>query len=226
MLALLLLAACTLDQATGPTHEGTAVGNPGEVALEATGVPADITLRVAEADVLEVVLEDCDGGGPTIDGGIVDLLDPEPIVVPTGTWCGLEVTLRPEAGIYLEGSTATADFEMTLDPGTLRFEDAIDTSVGLVVGLPLTGLDAEAIDAHPVGTPIGPDDPAAAASTQALAAGANTRSDLAPNAAGESGCQHGSGALWWGFALLLFVRRTHRGYENGVYSNRVRVNTR
>lgn len=214
-LLLLVLSACTLDQITNDGHQGTAVGNPGRVSVQAADVPQGIALGVARADVVSLFLDDCDGAGPTVAGAVIDLLDPELLAVPTGDWCALELTLRDGEGVWLEGTADEVPFEMILDPGPLWFEGELNTSAGVVVQLPLDGLDAGAIADAPAGAPIAPDDPAAIASSEALIDGATTQPLQQPDASeAQSSCQHAPGGIpWLVLAGLTLLMRTRRGYE-------------
>ena len=223
---LLLLLACAGPR--GP-DEGTAVGNPGKMALT-TAADGDPSLTRASASVQQLVLRRCDGTSTSVpvQAGI-DLLAGSPrIDVPPGTFCAVDVVLAID-GLDLAGATSGGTtFTAVLDPGTLFASEAfaVDGDDWLI-WLPIAeAVDPATLEDLGADVTLQPED----ATAQSWAAGASAgvvyedvdgsgsltepdalpESPAAADSAAGCGCTSGAGAMgaWPAIAgLLLGLRR-------------------
>lgn len=98
----------------------TGVGNPGK-GTQQLARGDELTLILAEVDTEAWLVEDCEGETERVEvDAVLDLLDPSPLVVPGGPWCGLALLWRPP--LIVEG--AAEDGEP--GKGTFRLELQIE----------------------------------------------------------------------------------------------------
>lgn len=118
------LVACNVDQ----EFPGTGVGNPGEARVSLGSGDAVVFTR-AVLPIDEVVYTSCDDGDVTEpEDRTVDLLAKDTLVVPTGTWCAVDV--YTSGLVQVEGDGVYGGtFTLTLDVATV----ALDAGDGLVV---------------------------------------------------------------------------------------------
>jgi hypothetical protein len=139
MTVLSLLVSCR----TSPPDGGTSVGNPGGLRLS-MGAVSGATATQARIAVTELVWLDC-GGGPgavRVVNRSLDLLAPELLVAPPGTWCGVEVV--PAAPLVLDldgdaGGTAGLRRELGLAPVESATGFTVDETVELALELGAAG---------------------------------------------------------------------------------------
>lgn len=129
LVLLLLLSACD-NRGLNP-NEGVAVGNPGNGKLTVGGSQG-LAMTSARASAGTLRMEPCDGGVDVIVlPDPVDLLEDPGAEIPTGTYCGLELSVTS-----LE--VAGDGFAMSLDLPAVRFAaDSLlvdDTQLTLQLG--------------------------------------------------------------------------------------------
>ena len=160
----------------GDPHQGTAVGNPGNLDVSVGDVPDEISLDRAEIHAADLVLLECSGGVAVVRvQTVLDALAPSPveIPVPSGTWCGVLLTLDPEVlgQVVLAGTTdGGTTFTLDLNPGSIPLHDGFSvdgTQLLLVVSLG-DSVDVDAIEARGAVAAISADDPDAIAWADAL----------------------------------------------------------
>lgn len=189
-----LLLACAAPVDTGlyepdPGHEGTAVGNPGNL-----GMTADPEVEVS-ASVGTVVLWACEGEDEllAVDADVV--LPAELVELPAGTWCGLEVELEALTvdGEAVGPATPGHGERFTVDGQDFLLElDLVDaTASTLWVDVDGDGLVDAQIDEPP------------------QVASADPGAEVADAYAKDGGCGCGGGLAgsWLVVLVLLALRR-------------------
>ncbi len=153
----------------GGPHQGTAVGNPGNLDVSIGEIPEEVELDMADIHAADLVLIGCDGEAALVPvQTTLDALGPSivDVSVPPGLWCGALLTLDPEVDgqILLGGSTTGGtDFTVALELGSIPLQDTffVDGTELLLV-LPLKDiLDVSEIESRGPLVDIGADDPSA-----------------------------------------------------------------
>lgn len=161
MTVLSLLVSCR----TSPPDGGTSVGNPGGLRLS-MGAVSGATATQARIAVTELVWLEC-GGDPGV-GRLVnrslDLLAPELLVAPPGTWCGVEVVPAAPLVLDLDGDAGgTAGLRLELGLATVESATGftVDETVELALELGAAGwLTAEELGLEPgAEVTVAPGDP-------------------------------------------------------------------
>lgn len=152
--------------ACGSVRSGTAVGNPGDLEVEARSLDTTVALTGATLPLDAVTLVGC--GWPGVDLAperVLDALGDDPVGVPPGVWCGLR--LVPAGPLVVEGATAAG----TLFHVELALGVALDAALRVdgdrwLLDLPLP-LDGPALDALGADVVLDAADPLAAAWAEA-----------------------------------------------------------
>lgn len=121
MRSLPLLAALVAGCSTGQTHEGIAVGNPGNAGFALTVAEGEgFVFEAASAAVDGVTARDCDGRSRSERADRqVDLLGDDPVAAPAGTWCSAIVAFTGQ--LQMDGTWANS-----LGAGTFELQLAAD----------------------------------------------------------------------------------------------------
>lgn len=232
-LSRLLLAASLVPACLG-SRSGTAVGNPGDrpsgdqaASMDAVVRSSDANLALERAQVpVEVVwLDGCDGSTERIEvDRILDGLQPslEPIEIPGGAWCTIELGLSDP--IVVEGITILATvFEVELGVEALAQHGSFRVDGGELlfsIELPFRGAQIDSLGANAVA--LGADDPTAIQWASELEGGLSLWLDqdsdgriasgdqflgepvgMAMSEDAGCGCAAGGGAAGWLGPLLL-----------------------
>ncbi len=214
----LILVACGTD------HQGTAVGNPGNLDVEVVNIASGVRLDAVDVTVLNVLLTACRGENeivPVVE--VLDALAPtwDRVSIPAGEWCGATLRLDNDLGVWIAGTTdeGTA-FTMTLAVGALDTLERFEVNGSLItMELDLSGIAPGAIDALGDGTDIAASDPVAVQTADA----ARDRANLAVQAATDTahgvmamrgsseagcGCSSAPGSAGWlALAVLALTQR-------------------
>lgn len=232
MLALLLSVACVTEP-----HDGTFVGNPGNLTAEVSEVSEDIDLQVAELDIVEIAMWGCDGSEviEPLDR-VVSVVDPDwSVTAPEDGLCGVEIVTAKGTPLYLEGQTdGGLPFVGDLDLGVLFWEGQADAASDHTLQIPLgilTEAFIEELELDSYGTAVFDKADAVVVSGSiednlALHSdpiqGLSTDTEDADSQNSCGGCATGNGAGGWLLALLGLAalrRRTHsadRTQHDGV----------
>jgi len=145
-LAILAMVGCRTEQTYGG---GTGVGNPGSSSV-AVAPATGATLRSATAEVEAVTLSGCDGASELIEvSATMNLLEPDSVAVPQGTWCTVEVHLSGPMEVIGDGDLG-GDFHVLVEVEQIDMDSASGVVVDgddLVLELGWPGwLDARELD--------------------------------------------------------------------------------
>ncbi len=96
----LFALACRSPVDSGLDPNATVVGNPGKLTTKAA--PSEDTENTAgRLEVVELLLEDCEGGEPTgVPLGVeLDIAEGQDLELPAGEWCFVELFVEPPLAI-------------------------------------------------------------------------------------------------------------------------------
>jgi hypothetical protein len=102
---------------------GTAVGNPGHLAVVLTDVPYDVTLDQASFAVSAVELVGCDDSVRILRlNDVFDALSRDTVEFPGGDWCHTVVLPEGEGSLVVVGLHGEAPLEVALSPEPFALE--------------------------------------------------------------------------------------------------------